>query len=327
MSSAAFSRKRRGSILLGLLLVALGGLLLLTTIDVVGIGLWLELVNYWPVLLVLIGIEIILANRVPLLRAAIVAATLLVVIVAAYYSMPEYDPSEPLHASYVEPFGDVETIHLNTEFIAGSLQLSSDMPVAQPGTGLLAVDFRGRPARVARDLSNGQLTVRLASSGPDLSYSSEVTHSYSDGKTVSSTTTSSRTNIPVGFADWKLTVSPDIEIDIDISAGASDLDLDLRNLKVRNLSIEAGAADIRVLLPSNAGETNVDIGTGAADIDLIVPQNVAARIKIESPIRSSSFDPTRFTETNNGYESPNYHDAKNRVNITIEGLFADISIN
>ena len=133
--------------------------------------------------------------------------------------------------------------------------------------------------------------------------------------------------MPIGFADWKLTVSPDVEIDIDISSGASDLDLDLRDLNVRKLSIEAGAADIRVLLPTDAGETHVDIGAGVANIELIVPLNVAARIQIDAPIRSSSFDPIRFTETKDGFESPNYHNAKNRTNIIIESLFADIRMN
>ncbi len=326
MSSAASAGKRRGSILFGLLLVALGVLLLLTTLDAVGFGFWLELANYWPVLLVLIGVEIILAHRFRLLRVAIIAATLAAVIVAAYYSVPEYDPDQPLHAAYVEPLGDFEKLHLKAEFIGGVFQLSSP-PATQPGAGLLDVDFRNRPARVTREQSNGQLTVRLSSAGPNLSYSSEVTHSYGDGKTTHTSRSSSRTNLPIGFADWKLTVSPDMEIDIDISSGASDLDLDLRDLNVRKLLIEAGAADIRVLLPTNAGETQVDIGAGAANIELIVPQSVAARIQIEAPIRSSSFDPTRFAETNDGYETPNYHNAKNRTNITIEALFADINMN
>ena len=302
-------------------------LLLLTTIDVIGFGLWLELVKFWPVLLVLIGVEIILAHRFVLFRVVIIAATLVAVIVAAYYSMPQYDPTAPLHASYVEPLGNVETLHLNTEFMGGILQISSDSPASQPGNGLLAADFKNRPARVTRERSNGELTIRLASSGPDLSYSSEVTHSYNDGKTLRSSRTESRTNFPVGLADWRLTVSPDVEIEIDISSGASDLDLDLRNLNVRKLSIEAGAADIRVLLPTDAGETHVDIGAGAVNVDLIVPQDVAARIEIEVPIRSTSFDPIRFIETNNRYESPNYHNATNRINITIEALFADVRIS
>ena len=327
MSSVASAGNRRGSILFGLLLVALGVLLLLTTIDVVGIGLWLELVNYWPVLLVLIGVEIILARRFPLLRVATIATTLVAVIVAAFFSMPEYDPTQPLHASYVEPLGDVETLQLNAEFMGGILQLSSHTPAAQPGNGLLTADFKNRPARVVRDLSDEKLTVRLSSSGPDLSYTSEVTHSYKDGKKIRTSRSESRTNFPVGFADWRLTVSPDVEIEINISSGASDLDLDLRNLNVKKLSIEAGASDIRVLLPTNAGETHVDIGAGAANVDLIVPQNVAASIEIEVPIRSTSFDPIRFKETNNRYESPNYHTTENRTNITIEALFADVSIS
>ena len=327
MGSVASAGNRRGSILFGLLLIALGALLLLTTIDVVGFGLWLELVKYWPVLLVLIGVEIILARRFPLLRVAIIATTLVAVVAAAYYSMPEYDPTEPLHASYVEPRGDVETLQLNAEFMGGILRLSSHTTVAQPANGLLTADFKNRPARVVRELSDEKLTVRLSSSGPDLSYTSEVTHSYKEGKTIRSSRSESRTNFPVGLADWRITVSPDVEIEINISSGASDLDLDLRNLNVKKLSIEAGASDIRVLLPTNAGETHVDIDAGAANIDLTIPPNVAARIKTDVPIRSTSFDPNRFTETNNRYESPNYHNTENRINITIEALFADVSVN
>ena len=317
MASAASAGKRRGSVLVGSLLVALGVLLLLNAVEAVSFGIWLELLDYWPVLLVLIGVEIILVHWHPLLRVAIISVTLVAVIAAAYYSVPYYAPDEPLHLAYVEPLEDAEKLHLKTEFVGGSLELNSGVPDDQSATGLLAVDFKNHPARVTRENSDGDLKVQLAPPGPYLSYS------IVEGDT----TRSSKTNFPFGLADWRLTVSPDVEIEIDISSGASDLDLDLRNLNVRRLSIETGAADIRVLLPTNADETDVNIEAGAANIDLIIPQNVAARIDIDAPLRSTSFDPMEFVETDDGYMSPRYHDATSRININIEALFADVSVN
>ena len=119
---------------------------------------------------------------------------------------------------------------------------------------------------------------------------------------------------------------PNVEIEIDITSGASDLDLDLRNLNVRKLSIDSGATDIRIQLPTKAGETHIDINAGAADIDLVVPPTTAAQIKIDAPLKSTQIDTTRFIETNDGYQSPTYNHATNRVNIEIQALFTDFKV-
>ncbi len=327
MASVSSDGKRGGGVLLGLLLVTLGVLLLLTTIDVVSLGIWFELAKFWPVLLVLIGVEIIFARRTPLLRAALIAATLVAVIAAAHYSVPEYDPKQPLHAAYVEPLSDTETLHLNADFMAGGFQLSAESSGAKPGTGLLAVDFNNQPARVTTKRSNGDLRIRLASSGPYLTYSSDTTHTTEDGKTITSSSTSSTTNVPIGLADWRLTVPPDVEIEIDISSGVADLDLDLRNLNVRKLTIQAGVTDIRIQLPTNARETHIDINAAAADIDLVVPPRIDARIKIDAPLKSTQIDTTRFIETTNGYQSTTYNQATNHININIEAFMTDINIS
>ncbi len=327
MASVSSDGKRGGGVLLGLLLLALGVLLLLTTIDVVSLGIWFELAKFWPVLLVLIGVEIIFAKRTPLLRAAVIAATLVAVIAVAYYSVPEYDPNQPLHAAYVEPLADTETLHLNADFMAGGFQLSAETPGAETATGLLAVDFKNQPASVTTKRSNGNLRVRLASSGPYLTYSSDTTHTTQDGKTITSSSTSSTTNVPIGLADWRLTVPTDVEIEIDIASGVADLDLDLRTLNVRKLTIQSGVTDIRIQLPTIARETHIDINAAAADIDLIVPPTIAARINIDAPLKSTQIDSTRFIETTNGYQSTTYNQATNHTNINIEAFMADVNIS
>lgn len=121
-------------------------------------------------------------------------------------------------------------------------------------------------------------------------------------------------------------MSPDVEVDISISAGATDLDLDLRSLNVRELDIEAGASDIRVLLPADAGQTYVDIAAGAVKVELLAPDNVGVHIDIASPLGSARIDPARFTESgDNVYQSANYSEAQNRVWVDIEALSANVT--
>ena len=314
MDSVSTDRRRRGSFLAGFLLIALGALLLLTTTGAVSFGIWIEIVDYWPVLLLLTGMEIILARRALLIRAGVIAATLAAVVAAAYLSMPEYDPPEPLRAGYVEPLGDARRLHLSMAFIGGDVELTSDTAVSGSFARLLAADFGGHPSRVIREQSNGDVEFHMASSGPFLRHSSY------DGYT-------RRVSFPVGLADWNLEVSPDVEVDIEISAGATDLYLDLRELNARKLDIEAGASDIRVQLPANAGQTHVDIAAGATDIELLIPDNVAAHIDIASPLGSAWIDPARFMEIEDDvYRSANYSESRNRVWVDIEALSANVTV-
>ena len=312
--SAKGSGRRRVSLLIGLLFVLLGVLLLLTTTGVVSFGIWLELADYWPLLLVLIGVEFILIRRALLIRAGVIVLILVVSTVAAYFSVPEYAPNDPLRVTYAEPLRDAETLHLNMEFVGGSVELTSEMPDAPSPARLLAADFKSRPARVMREPSDGSITYYVMSSGPFLRHTSDDGYS------------KRRVSFPVGLADWRLTVSPEVEVEIDILSVATDLDLDLRNINVRKLSVETGTSDIRIQLPDNAGQTHIDIAAGATEVEIVVPQGVAARIDIDAPIKSARINPVRFLEADNEYWSPDYLEARNRVSIDIEALSADVTV-
>ena len=314
--STAADRRRRGSLLTGLLLVALGVLLLLTTTGVVSFGIWLELADYWPLLVILIGVELILVQRPLLIRAGVIVLTLGGAIVAASFSLPEYDPNEPLRATYVESLRDTETLYLDMAFIGGDVELTSDTPGAATLPRLLAADFKSRPARVVREQLDGNVRFYVMSSGPFLR------HSSANGFTRHET----RVSFPVGLADWSLIVSPNVEVEINISSVAVDLDLDLRNLNVRRLSVEAGMSDLRVQLPDDAGQTHVDIAAGAANVELVVPRGVAARIDVDAPLKSTWINPVRFVEADNEFWSPGYLEARNRVSIDIEALSVDVTV-
>ena len=316
MVAVSTHRRRRSSILAGILLVALGSLLLLTTTGAVSYGIWIELTRYWPVLLLLAGVEIVFAQRPLLVRTAVIVLTLAAVVIASFLSMPKYDPVEPMRASYEEPLDGVNRLSLSMEFMGGNVELSSDPSGTLTLERLLTADFSSQPARVIREASGDVTRVILVSSGPFLSYSSD------DGQTRRAV----RASLPVGLADWGLALSPDVEVEIEIASGAADLDLDLRKLNVRRLDIETGTSNVRVQLPTGAGMTHVDIAGGMVDIELVVPHEVAARIDVGAPLGSVWVDPRRFVHTGDVYQSPHYSGARNRVNIEIEALAADVTV-
>lgn len=290
------SKSRRGFSLFGLLLVTLGLILLLNTTGVLPFGIWLELVDYWPVLLVVVGIKMIVAPRAPVVCAGAVVLILAGTVTAAYFTMPDSRSGEPLQVSYVEPLDDTEVLRLGMGFTGGAVELSSDTLGASSYPALLTADFGDRPATVIRE---GSRTHR------DIYFSLEVTR-------------------PV---DWKLMVSPDVSLELEIKAGAADLDLDLSALDVRRVVVGAGASDIRILLPADAGRTHVEIAAGAMDIEIAVPQGVAARIENDTFVSSTQIDSERFHETYDGHQSPDYATASNRVDIEIEGFAADVTIS
>ena len=117
-----------------------------------------------------------------------------------------------------------------------------------------------------------------------------------------------------------------VEVEIEIGAGATEVDQNLRDLNVRRLAIEAGTSDIGVHLPTNVRMMDVDISGGVLNVELVVPHNVAAHIEIGAPLGSVRVDPHRYVHTGGIYQSPCYSRARNRVNIDIEALPADVTV-
>ena len=295
-------RKRRGFSLFGLLLVAFGALLLLTVTGVVGLGMWFELARYWPVLLVLIGIKMILARRAPLVGMAVVSITLVATIVAASVPLSVERRDEAPRIAYSTPLENTETLELGMGFISGSVTLRSDISDDR----LFAADFNERPAEVIHDHSGKFSKIYLSTDGLSVDDGT-------DGYTLS------------GLADWDLMVSPDVALDLDIRAGAADIDLDLTHLNVRRVFVGAGASQVRLRLPDN-GRTYVEIEAGAADIEITVPRGVAARIDSDSFLNFTSIDSSRFPESGGEHRSPDYSSAENRVDIEIGAGASSVTI-
>ena len=115
----------------GILLLFLGVVFLLQTLDILPWGLWGTLWRFWPVLIIIIGLGILLRRYNVWLVSLLILALLCACLGIAVW---QYGPSPPAGAttkSYSEPLGSLECAQIELDFTAGSLAISS-LPSSSP---------------------------------------------------------------------------------------------------------------------------------------------------------------------------------------------------
>jgi hypothetical protein len=117
---------------------------------------------------------------------------------------------------------------------------------------------------------------------------------------------------------WQIGLTTEVPLELRLEIGAAKTRMDLTETRLRRLRIGTGASDTRIRLPRAAGETFVRADGGAASLTFEVPASVAARVHSRMALGSTTVDP-RFPRTVDGWESPDWGSAANRVEIEIQG--------
>ena len=125
---------------------------------------------------------------------------------------------------------------------------------------------------------------------------------------------------------WTVGVTGEVPLDLKLETGATRTTVDLGDTRLRLLDLQTGASDTRVRLPRAAGATEVRASAGAASLTLEVPEGVAARIRSRMALGSSQIDEGRFPRSFEGYASPDFETAANRVDIAIEGGVGSVKV-
>ncbi|MFN8620797.1 MAG: hypothetical protein U0869_08655 [Chloroflexota bacterium] len=125
---------------------------------------------------------------------------------------------------------------------------------------------------------------------------------------------------------WSVGLTGEVPLDLRLDTGASKAMVDLIDLRLRLLEIRSGAAETRVRLPGNAGQTWVRTETGVASLWLDIPPGVAARIRSRMALGRTSVDAARFLRFAEGWQSPDFERNPNRVDIEIQGGVGQVTI-
>lgn len=113
--------------------------------------------------------------------------------------------------------------------------------------------------------------------------------------------------------------------DVKVEMGAGEAIFDLKDYKVNKLTFQGGAASFEAKLGSRLPLTTVSVETGVASVALEVPAESGCRIVVDSGLSSKDF--SGFIKQSDGtYETQNYKEAQNIINISLKGGLSSFEV-
>jgi cell wall-active antibiotic response 4TMS protein YvqF len=295
-------RARQGGVFWPLLLIALGIVFLLSNFGVIAGVSWLAIASLWPLLLILIGLDIAFARRWPLPTLAAE-----VVVIAAGFALLAYSPNL---SPGIFVFGD------------GDGPGVADVTVPRGNATELTFSLNGG-ANSYHVTGGATGLVEANSANPDL----RVRVSGTTRASVRLDQVSGGFLRPANSGDVQIRLPSDLPTSITINVGASESDIDLSDVRLTDSRVNLGASSMRFVLPRpTSGNVDIRMSGGASTIALVVPDGVEARIATTGGFLSLRSDNTRLgtggatggcIACGSTIETSGYSTATNRVTLTI----------
>jgi hypothetical protein len=331
-----------------ILLIGIGTLWLLANLEILPDLNWRFFIRLWPLILVIIGLDIIIGRRTPIVGALLALGTVAAIIILALLA-----PS------------------LNLEAGTELKTLSFNEPLEGATSARITLDLERYPTTV--DSLNESKSLIEA----DLDTLTDVNFNARGAKT-KSVSIEPTSDLSFGFnwidlvdydAHWDILLSPFIPMDLIVDVGSGSATLNLADLQLTDLDISGGSGSTDLFLPATVSlypvmidggsgsfyielenrsniTTNIDVGSGSFDvligsgsnvdalieggsgsIDIDVPDDVGVRIVIRDRGSGSVNVPTSYdliddmddNDRDTGiWETEGYADAYQKVEITFD---------
>ncbi len=285
----------------GIILLFLGVVFLLQTLNIIPGGIWGSLWRFWPVLLIIGGLIILLRPLSPGLVSLLILILLLGTLGAAIW---RYAPPSPVGQStrnYSEPLGNLEKAQVRINTAAGNLVIGS-LPAAstnfveavsktRDGVADIRVDFQRQNSTGKLNLSTERVNQQLTAE-----------------------------------SNWEVNFSRKIPLTIDIDSAVGNLNLDFSDLQLTELLMDVDAGNYVVKMPASAGDTSAKIKANVANLQLTIPSGVALNLKADVNLSAFDIDRDRFPGDGRYYASPDFNTAKNRIRLELACTLGRVEI-
>lgn len=290
---------RADRVILGLVVVLLGLGLLLFNLGLLPMQPLWELRRYWPVLLILWGI-LLLVGRGDGGYGCLVGLAVFTLVATIVYSFA-FTPlnGEVVFTDYELPLpGEIGQLQLNLFQGAGELELK-EIPAADDLLVKAKIRTHAK-ASIIETTEGEKMTVEIRDPG----FSGSLRN---------------RASL------WDVRVAQGIPLSIRIRTGAAQAELDFRRLQVNNLEIKAGAGDLTLHLGASGGDYVIEGGAGS--LTFYVPSNVGLRMKISGGLIDLDDGEEKLVSLGDReYESKNIEGKDVIVNIRITMGAGEINI-
>lgn len=290
-----------------LLLIAIGLVFLLVNVGFIPGLTVFSLLSLWPLLLILVGVDLAIGTRWPLAALGINVA-----VIALGLALLASQPT-----LFATPF-----FH-----IGASSGGERDVSVARQSATSLALDINAGAGRF-RVSGGSTALVEAHSAAEDLRLRRadfERGGQHADVR-IDQTGTRRVGGSAAVVADVDIKIASAVPTALEVNGGAGEFVIDLSDVTVSSAELNVGAASLTLTLPKPTGRVSIEVNAGMSSIVVDVPEGVEARVTTSGAMLSLRSSNTRLTAGDNAAETAGYASASARVTVRVIAGASSITI-
>lgn len=287
----------------GIFLLFIGIIFLLQTLNVISWDLWATLWRFWPVLIIIAGISILMRRFNPWLVSVLALLLLGVCFGLAVLQHDRIEQEEGVSTrEYSLNLDKLESAEIIMDLSAANINVAG---LPADSSNLVEADFRGKG-----NLENLDINFERDGSEGSLYLDTKNYHFYFGDD-----------------FDAGIFLSPEIPMVFNVEASACNLDFDLTELNISELDMDLSACNCVLKISDDVEEIFGEVSASAANVEIYIPEDTAAKILVGGSMTSIEIDTSRFTKTGEGYyESDGFDRADNRVELKLDCSLGRIEV-
>lgn len=266
-------------------------------------NIWQNLLVYWPVILILIGLRIIIKNdNVFIVIFLFTLVGVLMLAIQNPYNIREklqgVDDNERVSETVTEEKLD-DTTSLSMEVNIGAAEMRID-----GGNDLynLTTENMGN-IEAKTNNQNGKSTVTISEDSGNF-----LTGGFSNRK-------------------FNLEIAKNVPLELSVSNGASEMDFDFTETALTKLNLSTGASSGTITFGTLATRIESSIKAGASKLTLRIPEGFAVKIINSSALTTFDYGELGLTKEGNTYTSQDYETNQKKIDINISSGASSINID
>lgn len=256
-----------------IVLIGVGVIWLLYNMGTVTEESFAVLVRLWPLLLVLIGLDVLFGRNSPAIGALIGLGAVVLIVFLMIVGPSQGWAGDGKVTIFGQPidFGEVEVKTASVSEAIGN----------------------ATSAEVTLDLSMWRTTIEALPSGSDnlieadVAYTGNLIFDVHGDRHKSITLDTDAVHVGVVMFDterhrWDIGLSPDVPLDLAIDVGSGSATVDLRGLNLKGLSFNGGSGSVELFLPEAEDTYRVDLDMGSGGITVEIADGASVEIVVSS---------------------------------------------
>ena len=295
---------RRPSLFWPIIFIGVGVIFLLSNLNIIQGNPWPTILRLWPVLLIMIGLDIIFGRRSAV--GSIISTVLALVVVGGIVLLliggVTFGNADLQTKQVSSPLGDIRSANVSIDFSTGENQLYA----LSDSSNLIEGDIRYYGTLNFLSTGSGnQASVQLSSSDAWF----QAPFLLGDGSQ----------------QRWNIGLNPQATYDVDLNMGVGHSTVDLSKLTLSGGQIDMGVGEVDLRLPTSSS-FRMTINGGVGKLNLHVPGRIGLHVEVDKGLGSFNTSPRLRSIGRDVYETDGFSSAAHQVTLILHAGVGSLDV-